>query len=212
DLLARRGDEVWISLFKGRFTAWRKGSIAGNQRPWPTDQVLMADCDGDGLGDLVRRRVEGTNLEWAVYRGVGDGSFEPGKSLAVDVRANRWTVADFRNMGTSEFLMQEWDRTSLVVKHNVTAASSTSGTPVVLWGGWELSDGTNPYAVSLTDQFVVFDVDRDGDEDVLVRNAEGAWSLALFNGFVTLDPLRPLSVDGSSTPFLASDVLLGTAP
>jgi hypothetical protein len=217
DLLARRGASTWIAFYRHGFRAWAAGAIAGGDLPTYADEVLMADFDLDGFGDLLRRRPDVANdvSLWAFHRGVGDGTFEAGRRPTLEGhRANlNWTVSNLSFAGRSELFIRDNAFSLMNVVYNNTVRATTSGPAPLFWGGWSPRIGESYTAFAVVDRFLVMDANYDGSGDLVVANpGYREWSACLNEGRQSFAAPRLLSIGSRGIAFREGDVLLGSAP
>jgi hypothetical protein len=156
--------------------------------------VALEDVDGDGFLDLLVDDRDRERLR--VYRGHGDGSFEPGESIRVGGDPYRgMTLADINGDGHVDLVTPN-PRTVAIQLGDGTGSFSSA--PVLA------SAAAPPFSTS------VGDFNGDGLLDVAAGSGEGAGRLMLWfgrgDGSFELDPNAPYAIAEGPTSLSASDV------
>jgi hypothetical protein len=213
--VARRGATIWIAFNKRGFSPWRLGSIAGGDLPSLADEVLMGDFDGDGFGDLLRRRPNFAidRSVWSCHRGVGDGTFEAGRQPDLAQLADvSWAIADLGRVGRSDLIVNQNSRRLVTVSYSISPAATSAGSPLLFYGAWFPLLGASSGGFNPSERVLVLDADQNGADDILVRRASGAWEAYLNGGQASFTAAQRVTVGGQTAPFRAGDMLLGSAP
>src|SRR5262249_26764192 len=124
--------------------------------PWtqlehPAAHMIAADVDGDGHVDAI---VAEPSYEVAVYRGHGDGTFDPPTSIPISTQVNALAIGDFNGDGHVDLVIAARGASSLLVAVGIGNGSFAAPTTISL--------PSEPYALS------VGDFDRNGKLDLAV--------------------------------------------
>ncbi len=156
------GFSTWLATASGGFVANDAAALTNVARSW---QIAGAgDFNGDGRGDVLWRNADGTLSNWL---GRADGGFTPNDGAALSRVDPQWRVVgvgDFNGDGRSDIL---W-------RHADGSLSDWLGRPD---GGFNGNDAAARSQVS-NDWTVVGigDVNGDGRDDLIWRNADGSLS------------------------------------
>ncbi len=137
------------------------------------DSVTLADLNGDGIPDLIVANTNGNNI--LVFPGLGDGQFGPeengGQGFAVGSDPVSLTV---------NYVGGDVDKAQLIV------ANAESDSVTILDGqatgdGWSVTSTSTIATPSLPDKTLLYDVDNDGNPDLLVCNT-GSNDVTMYTG------------------------------
>jgi subtilisin-like proprotein convertase family protein len=221
DLVGRNAGTIAVAFARESYATWHAGSIAGSDLPFATDEVLMGDFDGDGIGDLMRRRPIAliNTAVWRFHRGNGDGTFGPGVPPVIGANdvayaANmRWTVGDLNGDGRSDLLVRYEGSGLFWTSINVTPPPTTSGVTPTFYGGFNPTFGGSMYAYADADRFALMDVNQDGMDDLVARRSgTGQWFASINQTGTALGAPIAASVGGGQVAYLDSDTILGALP
>jgi hypothetical protein len=192
DLVVTCGGSDSISIYIGRGdgTFMPPASISTSPDETLPTAVVIADLDADSKQDLIVTSAGGSLV--AVFKGRGDGTFNPAVDFNVGLSPTSLAVGDINKDGKLDIVV-------------TNAGDNTIG--VLLGDGLAGLGAQTAYGVGVAPVGVaVADFNKDGWDDVLVtNNGEDTTSILLNDTAGVLDFPNPNSVGGSPTALVVGD-------
>lgn len=180
--------------------------LAGNELNDLDDRVVLAgDLDGDGLGDLLVSNTTPASLPgaWRAHYGYGNGDFSSAITVTLGgpttpyATGGTFLLADLNRDGRADLFVRDPSTGRSYFAWNSQASSRytvTFASPSSVFIAGSLTSAFNTHDLGL------LDVDRDGREDLVVRE-RGTWRMRYHRQLSSTGygASQPLLIDGRDT-------------